>query len=172
MPRLMLDLRLSLRLLIKWVLLLHHPLSPPTVQRARSPRLLELKMVIARRESATMARRQRKRQSESARRKKRRKKKKSESLKSCKMTTATASEGYLNARKSSERSCRACQLHKELFSRVWNTGCVPAEGMSAVALGMCHYYPECCSVVVPYSTGRARQAFLDEHGAWSAFLGY
>ena len=148
MPRLMLDLSLSLRLPIKRTFLLHRPLSPSTVQRARSLRQLELKMVIARRESATMARRQRKRQSESARRRKKRKKRKNESLKNCKMTTATASEGYLNARKSSERSCRACQLHKELFSRVWNTRCVPAEGMSAVVLGMCHYYPECCSVVV------------------------
>src|SRR6266481_3145671 len=119
MLRLMLDLRLSLRLPIKWTFLLHHPLSPPTVQRARSPRPLELKMVIARRESATIVRRQRKRQSESARRKKKRK-----------MTAATANEGYPNTRKSSECSYRACQLHKELFSRVLNTRCVPTEGMS------------------------------------------
>jgi len=87
------------------------------------------------------------------------------------MTTATASEGYVNARKSSERSCRACQLHKELFSRMWNTRCVPAEGMSAVVW-------ECVIIVLNvalslyYSTGRARQAFLDKHGVWSAFLGY
>jgi hypothetical protein len=171
MLRLMLGLRLSLRLPIKWTFLLHHPLSPSTIQRARSPRLLELKMVIARRESATMARRQRKRQSESARRKKKRKKRKNESPKNCKMTAATANEGYLNARKSSERSYKACRLHKELFSRVWNTRCVPAEGMSA-------WYWECVIIILNvalslyHSTGRARQAFLDKHGAWSAFLGY